>query len=111
MNITVTARHMELTEALRQHAIARVEEALAEFTRVTDVHVILDVQKKINHVAEIDVRGKNHIHVEADETTTDMYASLDMAAEKVARQLRKLRDKIQDHKHVTGLGEVEAATA
>jgi putative sigma-54 modulation protein len=110
MNITVTCRHMEMSDALRNHATARVQEGLAEFTRVTDVHVILEVQKKINHIAEIDVRGKNHIHIEADETTTDMYASIDAAVEKAARQLRRLRDKIQDHKHVVGLGEVEAET-
>jgi putative sigma-54 modulation protein len=102
---------MEVTEALRNHATTRVQDSLAEFTRVTDVHVILEVQKKINHLAEIDVRGKNHIHVEASETTTDMYASIDAAVEKVERQLRRLRDKIQDHKHVVGLGEAEAELA
>ncbi len=110
MNITVTCRHMDTTEALKDHATARVTESLSEFPRVEDVHVILDVQRKIHHVAEIIVHAKNHVHAESKEETTDMYASIDAAVDKVHRQLRKKRDKIQDHKHTAGLGELEAET-
>lgn len=109
MNINVTCRHMDMTEALREHALSRVEESFSEFPRVTDVQVILDVQKKIHHVAEIVVHAANHIHVEATEETTDMYASIDGAVDKAHRQLRKKRDIAQDHKHTPGLGEIEAA--
>lgn len=110
MNITVTCRHMDMTDALREHATARVTESLSEFPRVEDVHVILDVQRKIHHVAEVVVRAKNHVHAEATEETTDMYASIDGAVDKVHRQLRKKRDMIQDHKHTDGLGELEVKT-
>jgi putative sigma-54 modulation protein len=99
---------MEVSTALRDHAISRVQESLDEFPRVEDVHVILDVQRKINHIAEVVVKAKNHVHAEAKETTSDMYASIDEAVEKVHRQLRRQRDKIQDHKHIVGLGEKEA---
>lgn len=108
MNITVTCRHMEMSNALREHANSRVMESLDEFPRVEDVHVILDVQRKINHIAEVVVKAKNHAHAEAKETTSDMYASIDAAVEKVRRQLRRQRDKVQDHKHTVGLGEAEA---
>jgi len=111
MNIHVTCRHMEVSTALRDHATSRAEESLSEFPRVEDVHVILDVQQKINHVAEVVVKASNHIHAEATATTSDMYASLDEAMEKVHRQLRKSRDKVQDHKHTIGLGEAEAGLA
>jgi putative sigma-54 modulation protein len=111
MNITVTCRHMDMTDALRGHAEAKVRESLSEFPRVEDVHVILDVQRKIHHVAEVVVRAKNHVHAEATEETSDMYTSIDGAVDKVHRQLRRKRDKIQDHKHLPGLGEVEAQTA
>lgn len=111
MNIHVTCRHMDMSPALREHATARVQESLAEFPRVEDVHVILDVQRKINHTAEVVVKAKNHLHAEGTETTSDMYASIDEAVDKVHRQLRKLRDKVQDHKHMRGLGEHEAGIA
>ncbi len=111
MNITVTCRHMDMTEALREHATARVKESLAEFPRVEDVHVILEVQRKINHVAEVVVRAKNHVHAEGTHTSKDMYASIDEAIVKVHRQLRRSRDRVQDHKHSIGLGEAEAQLA
>lgn len=110
MNIHVTCRHMDMTDSLRNHAIAAVEESFQEFPRITDVHVILDVQKKIHHVAEVDVRAAGHIHIEADHETDDMYASIDGAVEKAHRQLRKKRDIAQGHKHAS-LGEIEAQTA
>jgi ribosomal subunit interface protein len=59
-------------------------------------------------VAEVVVNGSNHLHAEATQTTSDMYASIDEAIDKVHRQLRKNRDKVQDHKHTVGLGEAEA---
>jgi putative sigma-54 modulation protein len=99
---------MEMSAPLRDHATTRVQESFAEFPRVEDVHVILEVQRKIHHVAEVVVKAKNHVHAEAVESTSDMYVSIDQAVEKVHRQLRRQRDKIQDHKHVIGLGEAEA---
>ena len=108
MNINVTCRHMEMTDALRQRAIDAVEESFAEFPRVTDVHVILDVQKKIHHVAEVVVHARNHIHIEAEHETSDMYTSIDGAVEKAHKQLRKKRDIAQDHRHAPSLGEIES---
>jgi putative sigma-54 modulation protein len=111
MNIHVTFRHMETSNAVRDHAMSRVQESLAEFPRVEDVHVILEVQRKIHHIAEILVKAKNHVHAEAKEDTSDMYVSIDEALDKVRRQLRRQRDKVQDHKHTPGLGEHEAGIA
>ena len=105
MNISVTCRHMEVTDSLRDHAFAKVSEALKDFPRVESVHVIMDVQKHL-HIAEVVVQGSSHIRLEADETSTDMYNSIDVAVEKVAKQLRKNRDKVQDHKG-KHLGELE----
>ena len=97
MQISVTCRHMEVTAPLRDHAHSKVEHDFADYPRVTSVHVILDVQKR-NHIAEIVVHAKNHIHVEATESSDDMYFSIDKAVEKASKQLRKMRDKVQDHR-------------
>jgi putative sigma-54 modulation protein len=100
MQIRVTCRHMDVTDSLRDHAITRVEHDLHSFDRVEDVHVIMDVQK-IHHIAEVVVKGKGHIHLESKEESEDMYNSIDRAVEKMAKQLRKNRDKIQDHRHAS----------
>jgi len=110
MQFTVSARHMELTDGLRDHVLARMEHDLREFPRVESARVILDVVKHDHH-AEIVVTAKNHVHIEAEHACGDMYVSIDEAVGKAARQLRKLRDRVVDHKHATKLGELEVEAA
>jgi putative sigma-54 modulation protein len=60
------------------------------------VQVVLELQKRV-HTAEVIVKGKDHIHLEAEESSENMYTSIDQAIEKIERQLRKKREKVQDH--------------
>jgi len=109
MQISVTCRHMEVTPSLRDHAITKAEHDLIEFPRIENVHIILDVQKYL-HKAEVVVQASNHIRVEGHEESEDMYFSIDKAVEKASKQLRKLRDKVQDHKRTERLADVESLT-
>ena len=97
MQIHITGRHVEITDGIREHVYDKVERTLADFPRVEDVRVVLDLQKLI-HFAEVLVQGKN-IHVEAKSESENMYTSIDEALDKAERQLRKLREKVQDHHH------------
>ncbi len=106
MQINVTGRHLEITEAIRDHAHAKLQNDLIEFPRLGNVHVILDVEK-YRHIAEVVINGPNHIRVEAKHESEDMYVSIDGAVEKACKQLRKLWDKMQDHKSREKLGELE----
>lgn len=106
MQISVTGRHMEITDAIRDYAMEKVQHDLSGLDRVENVHVILDVEKH-RHLAEIVVHAKDHIHIESKAETDNMYASIDEAAEKAERQLRRKRDKIQDHHHKESLAEIE----
>jgi putative sigma-54 modulation protein len=101
---------MDLTEALRDHAEGAIEESLGNFPRIEHIHVILDVQRHL-HIAEVVIQGKDRIRVEGKAESDDMYNSIDRAVEKAERQMRKSRDKAQDHKHTEGLGEIEAHSA
>lgn len=106
MQINVTARHVDITEALRNYATERIEHELADFDRIENVHVILDVEK-YRQSAEIVVQAKGHVRVEAKTESDDMYASIEQTVEKAERQLRRLRDKIQDHKGRERLAQVD----
>ena len=109
MQISVTGRHMEITEAIRDYAQGKLEHALAEFPRIESVHVILDVEK-YRHLAEIVIQAPNHIRVDARHESDDMYVSIDGAIEKAEKQMHKVWDKMQEHKsrEKLGLGEREA---
>ena len=96
MQVHITGRHVEITDGIREHVYAKIDRSLSGLTRVQDVQVVLELQKR-THTAEVIVKGKNHIHVEAESMSENMYTSIDEAVEKVERQLRKLREKVQDH--------------
>lgn len=95
MQVHITGRHVEITDGIRDHIYDKLERTLIDFPRIEDVRVVLDLQK-IHHFAEVLVQGKN-VHVEGKSTSENMFTAIDEALEKAERQLRKLREKIQDH--------------
>ncbi len=97
MSIEVTARHMDDVGDIQELAREKAEMLFADFPRVEHVHVILDNEKH-RFKAEFFVQAKNHIRVEADDTTDNMRLSITNAALKAEKQLRRLRDKVQDHR-------------
>ena len=106
MNITVTGRHVDITDTLRDHVQARLTDALSEFPRMDSVHVILTLEK-YRQIAEVVAHVPRHGPVEASAESTDMYASIDAAADKTAAQVRKWFDKVHNHKNGPGLSEVD----
>jgi len=96
MSIEITARHMNAPEA-KVHANEKAQQLFEEFSRIEHVHVILDTEKH-NCKAEFVVRAKNHIHIEASETDAELIVAIDRAFLHTEKQMRKLRDKVQDHR-------------
>jgi len=99
MSIEITARHMHATEAMQVYARHKARDLMKEFPRTEHVHIILDVQRRC-YVAEFVVQAGNHVRVEAAETSGDMRTSIDVALGKVEKQMRKIVDKVQNHKVV-----------
>ena len=102
MQINVTARHMELTPALRDYAQTKVMRALDGLTRVDHVHVILSVEKH-RQQAEAVLRVLHH-SVEARDEQDDLYAAIDGMTDKLVRQLDRLREKVSQHKGPSAAG-------
>lgn len=96
MNIQTTARHFELTPALRRHAEDKLAHVLADVPRVSNAHIILAVEK-IRYRAEVVVHVLHH-EVEAAAEADDCYAAIDLVMDKVFRQVEKLRERVSDHK-------------
>ncbi|MBN1556534.1 MAG: ribosome-associated translation inhibitor RaiA [Lentisphaerae bacterium] len=88
---------MDATVPLQDYARRKAEAVMEIFSRVEHVHVILDVQRHLS-IAEAVVQAKNHIRTEAREESDNMQASIDGAFDKIERQLRRRRDKVQDHR-------------
>jgi len=95
--ITVTARHVQLTESIRDYAKRKLESINLEFPKVIQAHVILDVQKFLQR-CEVVVRCTKHIRLQAVHASNDMYASIDLCVNKLARQMRKCKTRVQRHR-------------
>jgi putative sigma-54 modulation protein len=98
--ITVTGRHVDITDALRQYAIKKVEGLHLDYPRIIEARVILDVQKHHNQQkAEIILFCANHIVIEVDSTTHDLYSAIDESISKIARRMRKFKTAMLKSHH------------
>jgi putative sigma-54 modulation protein len=96
MQVNITFRHLEPTEALKTHVRGRVEHVQKFIDRPTEAHAVLHVEN-LNHHAEITVKAGRYL-LRGTARTPDMYASIDAATDKIEKQLKKHRDKVKDHK-------------
>ena len=96
MQVSITGRHMSVTDNVKAHVDEKLERCLGAFPRIETVHVILDVEK-LNQVAEVIIQAANHIRVSATEKSENLYDAIDRSIEHAERQMRKQRDKIQEY--------------
>jgi putative sigma-54 modulation protein len=96
MQVNITFRHLEPTEALKTHAKEKVEHVQRYIDRPSGAHVVLYVEN-LNHHADITMKAGTFL-VRGQAKSPDMYASIDQAAEKIERQLKKHKDRLKDHK-------------
>lgn len=96
MHLDITGRHIEVTDALRQHVVNKVSKIDEHFHLNSNVHCILTVEDKIRHKAEatIHVAGKD---IHADAIDENMYAAVDNLAHKLNRRVRKHKEKTKKH--------------
>ncbi len=100
MQINLTGHHVDITDPLRNYVGEKLERLERHFDHVTDVHVVLSVEK-LRHTAEATVLisgGK----LFADRTESDMYAAIDGLSDKLDRQIKKHKEKLTDHHRVEG---------
>jgi len=97
MDITVTGRHVAVTQPIKEYATKKLEHIGIDFPRILSAHFILEVEK-FRHIAELVIQCGNHITIEARDVSNDLYASIDCVVDKVARQMRKYKTKIQNHR-------------
>lgn len=94
MQINLTGHHVEITQALRDYVHDKLERITRHFDNVTHVHVILSVEKlRQKAEATIHVAGSD---IFADAVNEDMYASIDVLVDKIDRQIKKHKEKLND---------------
>lgn len=102
MSITVTGRKTSVTPALKDYIDEKIGGALEVFKgAITGTDVVLRIEKNPaisdNSICEVTVHMKGAV-VRVAEAASDMYAAIDIASDKVSRQMRKYKTKIVDKK-------------
>ena len=97
MNLNLTGNHLEITPAIRDYVVAKLDRVTRHFDHVIDVSVVLSVDKLRQKVeANLHIRGKD-LHAEAIEP--DMYAAIDALADKLDRMVLKAKEKRVADRH------------
>jgi len=81
---------------MKQHVEEKINKLKRHFDNVTDVHVILTVEK-LEQKAEATVQISG-AKLFAEDTQEDMYGAIDNMVDKLDRQIIKHKEKIQAHR-------------
>ena len=92
MNIQVRGRNVEVTEALKDYITKRVGKVEKYLDNIREAHVTLAVERGFHRVeVTIPVNG---IILRGEESTPDMYASVDLVVEKLEKQVQKHKGRL-----------------
>jgi putative sigma-54 modulation protein len=97
MNLYVTGHHIEVTPAIKDYISSKLIRIGRHFDHMIDISLILSIEKLKQKVeASIHVRGKELF---AEAVDDDMYAAIDLLADKLDRQILKHKEKQEDSSH------------
>lgn len=100
MKLVIQGKNIEITDAIREYVNNKIEKAVTHFQNITtevDVHLSVARNPRINskQTAEVTLYLNGAV-VRAEESSENLYASIDLVADKIARKLRKYKEKRQE---------------
>ncbi|HEY9642088.1 MAG TPA: ribosome-associated translation inhibitor RaiA [Coleofasciculaceae cyanobacterium] len=103
MKLVIQGKNIEITDAIREYVHQKIEKAVTHFQNLTtevDVHLSVARNPRINpkQTAEVTIYANGTV-VRAEESSESLYASIDLVANKIARQLRKYKEKRHEQAH------------
>lgn len=96
MRYTIVGRNIEVTQGLRDAITDKIGKLDRYFTPDTEVNVTLSVQRERQNI-EVTIPIKGTI-IRAEESSNDMYVSIDLVEEIIERQILKYKKKLIDRK-------------
>jgi putative sigma-54 modulation protein len=109
VQIKISVRHGHLNENTQQLIRDKAEKLLHFFERLTMIEVTVDMQKDQKRV-EFLVQAEHKHDFVAHDSHADLMAAVDLVLDKLSLQLRRYKEKIQDHRRTPSRGEVAGAS-
>lgn len=101
MNIKVTGKNIEITDAIREYIEKRVEKLEKFEGKNTEINVVCSVERE-EQIVEVQISHDGEF-IRIEEKNNDLYASIDLAMDRAERQLRKDKEKKIDQKREASL--------
>jgi putative sigma-54 modulation protein len=99
MQISVTFKNLDPSDHLKSYVQNKLDKLDKLLDNPAEANVVLSVEK-IRHIAEIKITG-DRLSINCREKTSDMYSSIDMALDKLEKQIKKNKQKIKNHRQGT----------
>tara|TARA_Y100001968_G_C19453774_1_gene770683 strand:+ start:10388 stop:10975 length:588 start_codon:yes stop_codon:yes gene_type:complete len=100
MKLLIHGRNLELTDALREYTQSKLEKAIQHFDEIVkeaDVHLSVARNPRVSQqIAEVTVFANGTV-IRAQERSENLYSSIDLVASKLSRQLRKYKERHNNH--------------
>lgn len=106
MQVSISARHGQLREASQKYIEDKAQRLLRFFDRLTSIRITVDLQNEQAEV-ELVVSAEHKQDFIARGRGADLAATVDQAVQKMEQQLRKYKEKLQDHRRTPPQGETE----
>ena len=97
MQVAITCRHGQISDAVREHISRKSEKLLTYFERVTAIEVTVDFEKDRIQV-EILVHTERRQNLVSHDVGDEVQPTFDGALRKMEHQIKKYKQKIQDHR-------------
>lgn len=97
MQIRISTRHGHLSEATQAKIATKLERLPRLFERLTAIELTVDLEQKVSPAVDLRVSAEHKHDFVATEQADELMASVDGCLHKVEQQLRKYKQKIQDH--------------
>ena len=96
MHIHVNGKNIEITDAIKSYVKEKIGKVAQRYDQIQGIDVVLTVIKNPSaegkHIAEVICKTNTGV-IRCEEAAESMYASIDLLADKLARQITKLKDK------------------
>ena len=110
MQIKISARHCHLSDATQEFIREKASKLLHFFQRLTMIEVTVDV-KNGQAAVEFLVSAEHKHDFVARESNSDILAAVDLVMDKLERQIRRYKERIQDHRRDPSAGDVAGTPA
>ncbi len=94
-HIQVLGRNVLVTPAMKQHAMEKLAKIERFQDNIMDIQVTMDIEN-LDHKVTLIVKF-DHFKIKAEGHSNDMYSSIDLAIDRLQKQLRRWKDQMQDH--------------